>query len=42
MEARVALTLREVCDLTTEAIAAAFLLPVPTLAQRIVWAKKNL
>ncbi len=39
MEARLALTLREVCGLTTEAIAAAFLQPVPTLAQRIVRAK---
>jgi len=39
VEARIALTLREVCELTTEAIAAAFLVPVPTLAQRIVRAK---
>ncbi|UHQ55440.1 MULTISPECIES: RNA polymerase sigma factor [unclassified Microbulbifer] len=38
-EARLALTLREVCGLTTEAIAAAFLLPTATLAQRIVRAK---
>lgn len=38
-DARVALTLREVCGLTTEAIAAAFLTPAPTLAQRIVRAK---
>ncbi|MBV1788520.1 RNA polymerase sigma factor [Marinobacterium sp. D7] len=38
-EAQVALTLREVCGLTTEAIAAAFLVPAPTLAQRIVRAK---
>jgi RNA polymerase sigma-70 factor (ECF subfamily) len=38
-EAQVALTLREVCGLTTEAIAAAFLIPPPTLAQRIVRAK---
>ncbi|WP_297187135.1 RNA polymerase sigma factor [uncultured Porticoccus sp.] len=42
MEARVALTLREVCSLTTEAIAAAFLVPVPTLAQRIVRAKNKI
>ena len=42
METRVALTLREVCGLTTEAIAAAFLLPVPTLAQRIVRAKSKI
>jgi RNA polymerase sigma-70 factor (ECF subfamily) len=38
-EARVALTLREVCGLTTEAIAHAFLTGPPTLAQRIVRAK---
>lgn len=42
MEARVALTLREVCGLTTEAIAAAFLVPAPTLAQRIVRAKNKI
>ncbi len=42
LEARVALTLREVCGLTTEAIAAAFLVPVPTLAQRIVRAKNKI
>jgi len=41
-EAQVALTLREVCGLTTEAIAAAFLVPVPTLAQRIVRAKNKI
>lgn len=41
-EARVALTLREVCGLATEAIAAAFLLPAPTLAQRIVRAKAKI
>lgn len=41
-EARIALTLREVCGLTTEAIAAAFLVPVPTLAQRIVRAKNKI
>jgi RNA polymerase sigma-70 factor (ECF subfamily) len=41
-EARIALTLREVCGLTTEAIAAAFLVPVPTLAQRIVRAKAKI
>jgi len=35
----VALTLREVCGLTTEEIARAFLSPAPTLAQRIVRAK---
>jgi RNA polymerase sigma-70 factor (ECF subfamily) len=41
-EARIALTLREVCGLSTEAIAQAFLLPVPTLAQRIVRAKAKI
>ncbi len=41
-DARVALTLREVCDLTTEEIAAAFLTPTPTLAQRIVRAKTKI
>jgi RNA polymerase sigma-70 factor (ECF subfamily) len=38
-EARVALTLREVCGLTTEEIAKAFLTTPRTLAQRIVRAK---
>lgn len=42
VEARIALTLREVCGLTTEAIASAFLIPVPTLAQRIVRAKNKI
>ena len=41
-EARVALTLREVCGLTTEAIARAFLTSAPTLAQRIVRAKARI
>ncbi len=41
-EAQVALTLREVCGLTTEAIAHAFLTPAPTLAQRIVRAKSKI
>lgn len=41
-EAQVALTLREVCDLTTEEIARAFLVPPSTLAQRIVRAKAKL
>jgi RNA polymerase sigma-70 factor (ECF subfamily) len=41
-EARVALTLREVCGLTTEAIAHAFLTTPPTLAQRIVRAKAKI
>ena len=38
-DARIALTLREVCGLGTEEIASAFLVPAPTLAQRIVRAK---
>lgn len=38
-DAQVALTLREMCGLTTEEIARAFLVPAPTLAQRIVRAK---
>lgn len=41
-EARVALTLREVCGLTTEEIASAFLTAAPTLAQRIVRAKAKI
>ena len=41
-EARVALTLREVCGLTTEDVARAFLVPPPTLAQRIVRAKTKI
>ncbi len=41
-EARIALTLREVCGLTTEAIAGAFLVATPTLAQRIVRAKAKI
>jgi RNA polymerase sigma-70 factor, ECF subfamily len=41
-EARVALTLREVCDLTTEEIARAFLTVPSTLAQRIVRAKAKI
>lgn len=41
-EARIALTLREVCGLTTEEIARAFLTPPPTLAQRIVRAKNKI
>ncbi|HEX5069228.1 MAG TPA: RNA polymerase sigma factor [Vicinamibacterales bacterium] len=38
-DARIALTLREVCGLATEEIARAFLAPAPTIAQRIVRAK---
>ncbi|MBI3004832.1 MAG: RNA polymerase sigma factor [Ignavibacteriales bacterium] len=41
-DARVALTLREVCDLTTEEIARAFLTTPATLAQRIVRAKAKI
>ncbi|MGR8932307.1 MAG: RNA polymerase sigma factor [Gammaproteobacteria bacterium] len=41
-EAQVAMTLREVCGLTTEEIARAFLTPAPTLAQRIVRAKAKI
>jgi RNA polymerase sigma-70 factor (ECF subfamily) len=41
-DARIALTLREVCGLTTEEIARAFLTAPPTLAQRIVRAKAKI
>src|SRR5438128_7106965 len=41
-EAHVALTLREVCGLTTEEIAKAFLITPRTLAQRIVRAKAKI
>jgi len=41
-DAQVALTLREVCGLTTEEIAHAFLTAPPTLAQRIVRAKSKI
>ncbi|WP_331347190.1 RNA polymerase sigma factor [Cellvibrio sp. UBA7661] len=41
-EAQMALTLREVCGLTTEAIARAFLTTPSTLAQRIVRAKNKI
>lgn len=41
-EARIALTLRLLVGLTTDEIARAFLTPVPTIAQRIVRAKKTL
>lgn len=40
--AQIALTLREVCGLTTEEVAHAFLTPPPTLAQRIVRAKSKI
>jgi RNA polymerase sigma factor (sigma-70 family) len=42
MEARVALTLRLIGGLTTDEIARAFIVPEPTIAQRIVRAKKTL
>ena len=42
LEAQLALTLREVCGLTTEQIAAAFLSSAPTIAQRIVRAKQKI
>jgi RNA polymerase sigma-70 factor (ECF subfamily) len=42
VEAQVALTLRAVCGLATEAIARAFLVPVPTMAQRLVRAKAKI
>ncbi len=41
-EAQVAMTLREVCDLTTEQIAASFLSSPSTIAQRIVRAKRKI
>jgi len=41
-DTQVALTLREVCGLTTEEIARAFLTPAPTLAQRIVRGKAKI
>lgn len=41
-EAQVALTLRTIAGLTTEEIARAFLVPVPTLAQRLVRAKTKI
>jgi RNA polymerase sigma-70 factor (ECF subfamily) len=42
VDAQIALTLREVCGLTTEAIAHAFLVSAPTVAQRIVRAKAKI
>ena len=41
-DARIALTLREVGGLTTEQIARAYLVPTPTIAQRIVRAKSKI
>src|SRR5262249_4882700 len=42
MEAQVALTLRTLCGLSTEEIARAFLVPGPTMAQRLVRAKHKI
>jgi len=41
-DAQVALTLRTLCGLTTEQIAKAFLVPLPTMAQRLVRAKQKI
>src|ERR1700737_568543 len=41
-EAQVALTLRSLCGLETDEIARAFLVPVPTMAQRLVRAKRKI
>jgi len=42
LEAQIALTLHTVCGLHTEEIARAFLVPVPTMAQRLVRAKRKI
>lgn len=42
IDAQVALTLRTLCGLSTEEIARAFLVPVPTMAQRLVRAKQKI
>lgn len=42
LEAQVALTLRTLCGLETDEIARAFLVPVPTMAQRLVRAKRKI
>jgi RNA polymerase sigma-70 factor (ECF subfamily) len=42
LDARVALTLRSLCGLTTEEIAGAFLVPAATMAQRLVRAKRKI
>jgi RNA polymerase sigma-70 factor (ECF subfamily) len=42
VDARTAMTLREVCGLTTEAVASAFLVTPSTMAQRIVRAKAQI
>ncbi|MGZ2379401.1 RNA polymerase sigma factor [Rhizobium brockwellii] len=41
-DAQMAMALREICGLTTEEIAHAFLIPAPTVAQRIVRAKSRI
>ncbi len=41
-ESQVALTLRTLCGLTTEEIARAFLVPLPTMAQRLVRTKQKI
>lgn len=41
-EAQVALTLRTICGMTTDEISKAFLVPVPTMAQRLVRAKRKI
>src|SRR3989475_8610227 len=42
LDAQVALAVRTLCGLTTEEIARAFLVPVPTMAQRLVRAKRKI
>ena len=42
LEAQVALTLRTLCGLSTEEIARGFLVPLPTMAQRLVRAKQKI
>jgi RNA polymerase sigma-70 factor (ECF subfamily) len=42
MDAQVGLTLRTLCGLETDEIARAFLVPVPTMAQRLVRAKRKI
>ena len=42
LEAQVALSLRTLCGLTTEEIARAFIVPAPTMAQRLVRAKRKI
>ena len=42
LESQVALTLRSLCGLETDEIARAFLVPVPTMAQRLVRAKRKI